>query len=85
MPPLSPRGSEELVARLGQAIAGVIGHYRVMSVPYGTDASTIALAGIPAVVFGPGDIARAHTKDEWVPLAEVEQASEILYRLACAG
>jgi acetylornithine deacetylase len=34
------------------------------------------------VVFGPGDIAKAHTKDEWVPLEEVEQASEILFRLA---
>ena len=57
----------------------------VGAVPYGTDAATIAEAGVPAVVFGPGDIARAHTCDEWVPLDEVEQASEILYRLACAG
>jgi acetylornithine deacetylase/succinyl-diaminopimelate desuccinylase-like protein len=51
-------------------------------VPYGTDASTIALAGIPAVVFGPGDIAQAHTCDEWIDLAEVESAAEVLYRLA---
>jgi acetylornithine deacetylase len=82
---LSSEGSVELAARLGQAIDSVTGSHRVFAVPYGTDASTIAAAGIPAVVFGPGDIARAHTRDEWVPLAEVEQASEILYRLACAG
>ena len=50
--------------------------------PYGTDASTLAEAGIPSVVFGPGDIAKAHTVDEWVALDEVEQASEILYQLA---
>jgi acetylornithine deacetylase len=56
----------------------------VLAVPYGTDASTLAGAGVPSVVFGPGDIARAHTCDEWVPLDEVEQASEILYRLACS-
>jgi acetylornithine deacetylase len=56
-----------------------------MGVPYGTDASTIAAAGIPAVVFGPGDIARAHTADEWVSLDEVEKAGEILYRFACAA
>ena len=61
------------------------GSHGVQAVPYGTDASTLAAAGIPAVVFGPGDIARAHTCDEWVPLDEVEQASEILYRLACDG
>jgi acetylornithine deacetylase len=85
MPALSAEGSEDLVARLGQAIDQVMGSHRVTAVPYGTDASTIARAGVPVVVFGPGDIARAHTHDEWVPLEEVEQASEILYRLACAG
>jgi acetylornithine deacetylase len=63
----------------------VRGSHDVIAVPYGTDASTIAQAGVPAVVFGPGDIAQAHTCDEWVSLDEVEQASEILYRLACGG
>ncbi len=84
-PPLNAVGSEGLVARLGTAIDSVIGKHQVEAVPYGTDAAPLAEAGIPAVVFGPGDIARAHTCDEWVPLDEVEQASEILYRLACAG
>jgi acetylornithine deacetylase/succinyl-diaminopimelate desuccinylase-like protein len=84
-PALSAGGSEELAARLGAAIDGVIGSHQVQAVPYGTDAAPLAEAGIPSVVFGPGDIARAHTCDEWVPLEEVEQASEILYRLACAG
>jgi acetylornithine deacetylase len=84
MPPLSSAGSEDLVVRLGQAIDRVRGSHQVTAVPYGTDASTIARAGIPVVVFGPGDIARAHTHDEWVPLDEVEQASDILYLLACA-
>lgn len=82
-PPLSAAGSEELAARLAGAIDSVVGAHQVDAVPYGTDAAPLAEAGIPAVVFGPGDIARAHTCDEWVPLAEVEQASEILYRLAC--
>jgi acetylornithine deacetylase ArgE len=84
-PALSEDGSEELVARLGSVIDGIRGTHRIEAVPYGTDASSLAESGIPSVVFGPGDIARAHTCDEWVPLDEVEQASEILYRLACAG
>ena len=84
-PALSPDGSAELVARLGAAIDGVVGSHRVLAVPYGTDAAPLAEAGVPSVVFGPGDIARAHTRDEWVPLDEVERASEILYRLACQG
>jgi acetylornithine deacetylase ArgE len=82
MPALSAEGSAELVARLGQAIDEVLGSHAVTAVPYGTDASTIASAGVPTVVFGPGDVARAHTADEWVSINEVEQASEILYRLA---
>ncbi len=83
-PALGPERSGELVAKLGRAIDSVRGSHRVVPVPYGTDASTIAQAGIPAVVFGPGNIEQAHTCDEWIDLAEVEAASEILYRLATA-
>jgi acetylornithine deacetylase len=82
---LSPANSTALVADLGRVIDAVRGSHQVVGVPYGTDGSTIAASGIPTVIFGPGDIARAHTADEWVPLDEVEQASEILYRFACAG
>jgi acetylornithine deacetylase ArgE len=85
MPALSAEGSAELVARLGRAIDDVLGSHEVTAVPYGTDASTIASVGVPTVVFGPGDVARAHTADEWVSINEVEEASEILYRLATSG
>jgi acetylornithine deacetylase ArgE len=84
-PALSPDASGELVLRLGAAIDAVRGGHKVEPVAYGTDASKIAAAGIPSVVFGPGDIARAHTCDEWVPLDEVEQAAEVLYRFALMG
>jgi acetylornithine deacetylase/succinyl-diaminopimelate desuccinylase-like protein len=83
-PALDPQGSEEIQTLLGIAIDAVRGMHKVHAVPYGTDAATISWAGIPAVIFGPGDIAKAHTIDEWVPLNEVEAASDILYRLACA-
>lgn len=81
-PSLSPDTSAELVARLGRAIDRVAGKHQVRAVPYGTDASTLALAGVPSVVFGPGDIDQAHTCDEWIDLTQLEQASEVLYRLA---
>jgi acetylornithine deacetylase len=79
---LLPDRSDEIIRLLGAAIDAERGSHRVHPVPYGTDAATIAWSGIPAVVFGPGDIAQAHTRDEWVDLAEVAQASAILYRLA---
>jgi acetylornithine deacetylase len=82
-PPLDPAGSGELVARLGTAIDAVVGRHEVHAVPYGTDASTLAEAGIPVVVFGPGDIAQAHTTDEWIDLAQLEPAAEVLFRFAC--
>jgi acetylornithine deacetylase len=84
-PALSPANSADLVARLGSAIDSVRGSHQVTAVSYCTDASTVAEAGIPAVVFGPGDIAKAHTCDEWVALDEVGQASEILYHMACTA
>ena len=82
---LAPNGSEALITRLGECIDAVMGQHQIIVVPFGTDASHLATAGIPVVVFGPGDIAQAHTSDEWVSLEEVEQASEILYRLATRG
>jgi acetylornithine deacetylase len=83
-PALDSAGSEQITARLGSAIDAVLGSHQVTAVPFGTDASSIALAGVPAVVFGPGDIAQAHTCDEWIALDQVEQATDILFRLACA-
>jgi acetylornithine deacetylase len=49
--------------------------------PYGTDASMLqALA--PCVIMGPGDIAKAHTPDECVPVAELAAAVPLFMRLA---
>jgi len=70
------------VKRFGAVIDSVVGKHTVHPVPFGTDASRVAVAGVPAVVFGPGDIAQAHTKDEWIDLAQLEPAAEILYRFA---
>src|SRR4029078_10805431 len=49
-------------------------------VHYFSDAAVLAEGGIPSVVFGPGDIAQAHTADEWVALSEVEEAKLLLTR-----
>jgi acetylornithine deacetylase/succinyl-diaminopimelate desuccinylase family protein len=81
-PPLVPENADDIIARLGAAIDAVRGSHAVRSVPFGTDAATISFSGTPAVIFGPGDIAQAHTVDEWLPIDELDQAVEILYRLA---
>lgn len=46
------------------------------AVSFWTEASLFSQAGMTAIVFGPGDIAQAHTANEWVllsQLASVEQ------------
>ena len=54
------------------------GQTRPAGVDYFCDAAVLAAAGIPSIVFGPGDIAQAHTVDEWISLAELERAKDLL-------
>jgi acetylornithine deacetylase len=49
-----------------------------------TDAAILNDAGIPAICFGPGDIRLAHAAEEFVPVAEIEQATAVLTRMALA-
>ena len=51
-----------------------------VGVQYFCDAAVLAAAGIPGVVFGPGDIAQAHTADEWISVSELEQSKDLLVR-----
>lgn len=49
-----------------------------------TDAALFNMAGIPALCFGPGDISRAHSAEEWVERSQIERATRVLERV-CAG
>ncbi|HPY31182.1 MAG TPA: M20/M25/M40 family metallo-hydrolase [Verrucomicrobiota bacterium] len=55
-----------------------VGQRRPVGVHYFCDAAVLAAGGIPSVVFGPGDIAQAHTADEWISLASLERGKELL-------
>lgn len=58
---------------------------RLIGVPYGTNAASIAAADIPTAVLGPGSIAQAHTVDEWIAVDQLELAAEVYYRIACGA
>lgn len=47
-----------------------------------TDAALLNEAGIAAICFGPGDIALAHAAEEYVPVSEIERATEVLTSVA---
>ena len=51
---------------------------RPAGVDFFCDAAVLAEGGIPAVVFGPGDIAQAHTRAEWISLKSLERAKDLL-------
>lgn len=53
---------------------------RPLGVDYFCDAAVLAAGGIPSVVFGPGDIAQAHTADEWISLRSLEKGRDQLLR-----
>lgn len=48
---------------------------------YGTDGSKLAQAGIETLVCGPGDIAQAHTCDEFIKIEQVEKAVRLYTRV----
>ncbi|MGE3311504.1 MAG: M20 family metallopeptidase [Limisphaerales bacterium] len=56
------------------------GRRTVRGVTYFCDAAILAQGGIPCVVFGPGDIAQAHTAREWISVASLERGTAVLKR-----
>ena len=72
-----------LVTRLAAAHAAVRGALPpVEGLSAWTDAALLNDAGIPAVCFGPGDIALAHAATEYVPLSEIDEATAVLTAFA---
>ncbi len=52
------------------------------AVSYATEAGLFQSGGAPSVVIGPGNIAQAHTANEWVETAELQRCSAFIGRLA---
>ncbi|MDO5499070.1 MAG: acetylornithine deacetylase [Propionibacteriaceae bacterium] len=72
----TPRGAEAV--SLGRELGGLPSDDKVT---YGTEAGQFAGAGIEAVVCGPGDIAQAHTANEWIALDQLVACEEFVTRL----
>jgi acetylornithine deacetylase len=59
----------------------ISGQRRAGAVSFGTEAGIYQQAGIPAIVCGPGDIARAHRPDEFILREELAGCMDALERL----
>ncbi|MGN6728384.1 MAG: acetylornithine deacetylase [Rhodanobacteraceae bacterium] len=55
------------------------------AVDFWTEAALFSQAGYTAVVYGPGDIAQAHSADEWVALDQLQTYAESIRRMMKAG
>ena len=51
------------------------------AVDFWTEASLFSAAGLVAFVYGPGDIAQAHTADEWVALDQLQRYTDSVSRI----
>lgn len=80
-PPMEARRGSKLVEVARTACKEVAGTGTPIGVPYGTDASQLSANGVDCIVVGPGNIAQAHTVDEYVEVSEVTRAFEIYRRI----
>ena len=63
---------------LVQSLMRVAKQRAPVGVHYFSDAAVFAVGGTPSVLFGPGDIAQAHTSDEWISIRSLDRATEML-------
>lgn len=71
--PMATDPNHPLVIALQSAARQAGGSGQAKGVAYATDATAFLHLGIPTPVFGPGSAAQAHTKDEFITLADLEQ------------
>ena len=74
MGPTLPAANQDFDQAIQKAKA-IVSQYDIPigdPVNFWTEASLFSEAGLTAFVYGPGDIAQAHTADEWVYLEQLE-------------
>ena len=74
-----------VAAQASAAVAlalALTGATETRAVSYTTEAGLFEMAGCPAVICGPGDIAQAHAADEYVSLEQLEACMAFLAGLA---
>jgi acetylornithine deacetylase/succinyl-diaminopimelate desuccinylase len=81
-PPFELKEEEPVVRLMKQAYRRALGEEpRIGGIRSWTDAGYLVSGGIPSVVFGPGELAVAHTPWENVELSEVIAATKVLYHV----
>jgi acetylornithine deacetylase len=80
-PPLSPAADASFLGIVQRVLGEMRLPAEAVGGPYATDGGDLAVTGLPIVVIGPGDVAQAHTKDEWLALDQLHGGVELYRRL----
>jgi acetylornithine deacetylase len=76
-----PADAGDALALAGDALANRLEIPEGPAVDFWTEAALFSAQGFPAIVYGPGDIAQAHTKNEWVALDQLARVAATYQRL----
>src|SRR5215475_10160796 len=83
------RATNQVAAYAADTASGIVpltlqlaGQNKTYAVSYCTEAGLFQGGGAPAIVCGPGDIAQAHTANEFIDIEELEKCLVFLTRLA---
>ncbi len=70
----------EIVAETAVSFQEITGQSaQIQGMPYGADMRLLVnVGGIPTIMFGPGDVRKAHQPDEFVPLADLITCTQTL-------
>jgi acetylornithine deacetylase len=55
------------------------------AVNFWTESALFSAAGFTSFVYGPGDIAQAHSADEWVALEQLQKYAQTVHRIVDSG
>lgn len=84
-PPLPPAKDPHLLQTVQMVLQDMGMSPEPLGVPYATDAGDLGSSGIPTLVLGPGDIAQAHTHDEWISIEQLKMGVEVYLQIMSCG
>ncbi len=75
--PMQTNPDHSMVKQCRQSTDKICHHQKVEGVSYATDASAFDELDFPKIILGPGNIAQAHTKDEFIKLDQLKKGLDV--------
>ncbi|MFH1022151.1 MAG: M20 family metallopeptidase [Planctomycetota bacterium] len=76
-PPFEEDAASPVARLVMGACRRILGRARFATARWAANSGVFKRAGIPCVLFGPGSIRQAHTKDEYIVIADVARAARV--------